>query len=110
MELFGIELKPGMIIEIIKDNDRTQFDFYIIFPTNNGLAVISYYNSKWLYIGRFINIFERDIVKIYESAGKDEIYTGRILWKRKETMVLSKQEIAKKFNIDLDNYNLEIKD
>lgn len=117
MKLFGIELKPGMIIVTKDTNNNNCINYYIVFPTknynnsnnNNDLAVISYYSASWDHLDSFIRYNQKYIIEIYESVDCS-LYDGKLLWKRKETKVLTKKEIAEKFNIDLNDYNIEIKD
>lgn len=108
MNLFGIEIKPGMTFNV--DNYCSD-NLYIVFPRKNKLAVVAYgQQNYWVSLDEFIKEFKNRIVCIKDIGIGNQIDDGQILWQYKLKVKLSKKDIAKKFNLDLPNIEIEIID
>lgn len=109
MEINGIEIKPGMVVTT-KEAKYTNgilgiiTSHWIAFPIKNGDI-------------RFVNINEHRyttnnfsindaIVAIYDLSDGRNITSGKILW-IKDTIELSMQEIADKFNINVNQLKIK---
>lgn len=101
VKINGIEIKPGMVITTTNDY------FWVVFPIEEGLAVISYETNNWYRINTFINNYKEKIISIRNLSKGGSLSGGNILWKKSEEVVLTMQEIADKFNIPLKNLRIK---
>lgn len=101
VKIHGIEIKPGMVIT------TTNNYFWVVFPTEKGLAMISYNTNSWYRIDNFINNYKESIISIRNLSKGGSLSEGNILWKKSEEVVLTMQEIADKFNIPLKNLRIK---
>lgn len=101
VKIHDIEIKPGMIIT------TTNNYFWVAFPTEEGLAVISYETNSWYRIDNFINNYKEKIISIRDLSKGGSLSGGNILWKKSEEVVLTMREIADKFNIPLKNLRIK---
>lgn len=93
--LFGVRLKPGYVLEF-EDN------IGILFPTANGFAV-SYTRGCW----QTLDGVEKDsIVKIYGIAKCSLLRSGEVLWERPQKQTFTKAEIAEKFGMDVQDFEI----
>lgn len=95
IQINGIEIKPGMVISTSSET------FWIVFPIKNELAVISYYSSSWYLLKDFIKFFKEDIKVIYDLAIEDSITSGTILWEKSKEVIITKEQVAEKFNVPI---------
>lgn len=106
MEINGIEIKPGMVIEIEDDGKKTS---YIVFPLlNEGLGVVSYNRTSWDDIKNFVKNYHSKIVCIHDliSYNHGALTDGEILWEKPKEVVITRQEIADKFNIQVEQLKI----
>lgn len=108
MEIFGVTIKPGMVIEI-KNDDNTN-ELFIVFPIIGDLAVVGVNTQGWMNFDFFKWEYKSKIVKIYDLSKGNELTNGDILYVKKSDIKISKKEIADRFNINLDVQNLIITD
>lgn len=104
MTINGVELKAGMVIE-------TEKDCWVVFPTQKGLAVINYtYTtsriSSWDLIGDFIRQHKNEIKSIHDISNGGSLTDGEILWEKPQEVVLTMQEIADKFGINVEQLRI----
>lgn len=93
--LFGVRLKTGYVLEF-EDN------IGILFPTANGFAV-SYTRGCW----QTLDGVEKDsIVKIYGIAKCSLLRSGEVLWERPQKQTFTKAEIAEKFGMDVQDFEI----
>lgn len=95
MVLNGIEIKPGMVITT---SDGIN---YIAFPTVKGIA---FTNNG---LGGWRSSFPEDIIRIRDLAIEGFIDSGKILWEKPKKVVLTKQQIAEKFGINVEQLVIE---
>lgn len=89
MKINGIEIKPGMIITCKNGAD------YIAFPTKEGIAFAS------TLVGEWTTAIPEDIIAIRDLTEGRYLTSGKILWKLKEEIVLTMDQIAEKFGYDV---------
>lgn len=93
-----IEIKPGMGIFL---NDTSAKNLYVVIPTTEGLAVISYGEPRtWLHMEDFLYSHGGEIVAIHDIPCRNSI-TGKLLWEKPKKVILTLQEIADKLNVPL---------
>ena len=102
MRINGIEIKPGMIL-----TTSTEV-IYIVFPSKNGLAGVNYHEEHtgyncWYSLQQIINNNE---IVIIRDAPKNQIYDGNILWEKSKEVVLTMDEIAKKFGYPVERIKI----
>lgn len=101
MEINGIEIKPGMVIE-------TKYkESWIVFPTKEGLAVTSYQANQWDNIDSFIEDFENSIETIYDLSDSNFLTGGVKLWEKPKETALTMKEIAEKFGIPVEQLKIK---
>lgn len=104
MEINGIEIKPGMGICV--DNKYDNNNFYIVIPTKVGLAVINHGQScYWLHLDSFLSQYKNRIVAICDLATQNSI-RGNFLWVAPEEIVLTIDDIAKKFGYPVERIKI----
>lgn len=91
----GIEIKPGMVITTSNGIN------YIAFPTAKGIA---FTNNG---LGGWTSSFPEDIIRIHDLAVGEFIDSGKILWEKPKKVVLTKQQIAEKFGINVEQLVIE---
>lgn len=94
MNINGVKIKPGMII-ITKDNVP-----YIAFPTHMGIAFTNNITGGWT-----LDI-PCNIAFIRDLARDRNLYSGKILWEKPKEVVLTLDEIAKKFGIPVEQIKI----
>lgn len=107
MIINGVELKAGMVIE-------TEKDCWVVFPTQKGLAVINYnkhdrttpHPSSWDLIGDFVREYKNEIKSIHDISNGCSLADGEILWEKPKEVVLTMQEIADKFGINVEQLRI----
>lgn len=95
MVINGIEIKPGMVI-ITKDNVP-----YIAFPTHIGMAFTNNITGGWT-----LNI-PCNITFIRDLARDGSLYSGKILWEKPKEVVLTMDQIAKKFGVPVEQIKIK---
>lgn len=94
-KIHDIEIKPG--IGICVDSKYDNNKFYTVIPTKLGLAVVNYGQScYWLHLDSFLSQYKNRIVAICDLATQSSI-RGDFLWVAPEEIVLTMDDIAKKF-------------
>lgn len=78
------QVKPGMVI-------TTGSGDYIAFPTKIGISFTNNTNGGWC------EIPPKDILTIRDLAKDDWITSGDILWEKPKEVIITMDEIAKKF-------------
>lgn len=109
MEFHGIEIKAGMIIVIDEPNvDNVP---YIVFPRANELGVVKYGITAcgiWFNLEEFIIIYCDNIKRIYDKSKDKHVLFGDIIWEKgPKEVVLTMDEIAKKFGIPVEQLRIE---
>lgn len=107
MDFLGIKLKPGMGIYIENINFN---GLYIIIPVKNGLGLIPYgLRNKWMALDDdFLNIYKDKIVAICGLPEKGITIGQNIIWKKPEKVVITLEDIAKKFGYDPDQIEIKL--
>lgn len=95
MKINGIEIKPGMIITCENSAD------YIAFPTKKGLAFVSIFANEWT------TTIPENIITIRDLVEDGYITSGKILWKKPKEIVLTMDEIAKKFGCPVEQIKIK---
>ena len=96
--LFGIELKPGYVLEF-EDGEAG-----ILFPTANGFAVSCVYIKGLL---KYLKSIKEDsIVRIMGIASTDYLRSGEILWEKPKKKTFTKAEIAEKLGMKAQDFEL----
>ena len=104
IEINGIEIKPGM--GICLDSKYCNNEFYIVIPTKLGLAVVNYGQScYWLHLDSFLSQYKNRIVAICDLATQSSI-RGNFLWVAPEEIVLTMDDIAKKFGYPVERIKI----
>lgn len=108
MEFYGIEIKAGMVI--ILDEANTENVPYIVFPRTDNLAVVKFKDStwgSWYLLKDFINRNYNNITRIYDVAGGKQSLFGDIIWEKDpEEIVITMDEIAKKFGYPVERIKI----
>lgn len=94
MKIHGVDIKPGMVITA--DNACT----YIAFPTKKGIAFANNTNGGWG------SILPDSIVEIRALSEGNRIDNGTILWEKPKEIVVTKEEIAKKFGCSVEQLKI----
>lgn len=88
MEINGIEIKPGMVIEGV--NDSGYSIILVVIPTKDGIAFSNISRGGWSrYYSSFIEYIEviRDLPSI-NPIDTARITNGNILWEMPKTRVI----------------------
>lgn len=107
MEINGIEIKPGMVIEIEIDDKSIS---YVVFPLLDGeLGMISYSKSSWDRIEYFIRHYSSKIVCIHDLTSTElgGLTSGEVLWEKPKEVVLTMGEIADKFGVPVEQLRIK---
>lgn len=99
MKVNGIEIKPGMIF--ITDNGYT----WVVFPTKDSLAIISYEEVKWYYLDNFLETYDNKIISI-KDLSDTELGEGKVLWEKPKEVIITMDEIAKKFGLSVEQIKI----
>lgn len=105
MEINGVEIKPGMIIETV-DSIRNSKSFWIVFPTKKGLAITRWGYSSWEYINEFVKYHSKDIENIYDCVNGESLTSGDVLWGKSKEIVITMDEIAEKFGYPIEQIRI----
>ena len=101
MEINGIEIKPGMVIE-------TKYkESWIVFPTKKDLAVVNYDARQWDNFNSFIEFFKNDTEAIYDLSDGNFLAGGVKLWEKPKEIVLTMDQIAEKFGIPVEQLKIK---
>lgn len=101
MEINEIEIKPGMVIETQSKG------IWVVFPTEKGLAVIKYQENSWYLLESFVKYFKDDIKAVYGLSNGDSLTGGVKLWEKPKETVFTMEEIAKKFDIPVEELRIK---
>lgn len=104
MKINGIEIKPGMVIVIERDGKENH---WIVFPINCGLAVINYEFNIWDDLSSFIRDYNKEIIAIHDLSTGESLKTGKILWEKSKEIILTMDEIAKKFGVSVEQIKIK---
>lgn len=104
MKINGIEIKPGMGICI---HNTSCSNFYVVFPLKDSLGVISYGGPfDWDPLKNFLEYNSEKIVAIYD-IGNEQSIRGPVLWEKSKEIEITMDEIAKKFNIPVEQLRIK---
>lgn len=101
MEINGIEIKPGMVIETQSKG------IWVVFPTERGLSVIKYQENSWYFLEIFAKYFKNDIGAIYGLSNGDSLTGGIKLWQKPKEIVLTMDQIAEKFGVPIEKLKIK---
>lgn len=107
MEINGIKIKPGMVIEIQNNDNKLS---YVVFPLLNGkLGMICHNKSSWDSIEYFIKNYSSKIICIYDLTSEElrGLNSGKVLWQKSKEVVLTMDEIAKKFGFPVERIRIK---
>lgn len=108
MKIKGVKIKPGMSIET---KSFGSIDLYIVFPLKHDkLAVVNIYTGVLRTLKNFVECYDNDIVKIYDLQTyipDSGIVTNKVLWKKPEKFIVTKQQIADMFYVSVDQLSIE---
>lgn len=105
VKIHDVEIKPG--IGIYVDDKYNNNNLYIVFPTKDGLGLINYgLSCHWLHLDQFLSEYKNRIVAIYDLANEHSI-TGKILWEAPKKVIITMEEIAKKFGVSVEQIQIE---
>lgn len=103
VEINGIEIKPGMGIFIY---DRLAENLHVVIPIKRGLGVIAYGASfTWYTLDDFLERYSSSIVAICDIP--NSVIEGDILWEKPQEIVITMQDIAKKFNCPVESIRIK---
>lgn len=108
MKINGVEIKPGMVIKTIDNNNKK--DYYVVFPLLNGeLGVISYNNVSWSDIEYFVKWYSSKIICIHDLTSTElgGLDSGKVLWEKPKEVILTMDEIAKKFGYPVEQIKIK---
>lgn len=94
MKINGIEIKPGMVITTEDNID------YIAFPTREGIA---FANNTY---GGWTSRVPENIVRINDLTIGEYIDAGATLWEKPKEVVITMDEIAKKFGYPVEQIKI----
>lgn len=101
--LFGINLKPGYVLEFEYGKFGVVFPIREIgFPRREKLAII--YNSGAWVPFEFIEVTK--VIAIKGFAAGCSITSGELLWKRAQKQSLTKAEIAEKYGMNVKDFEI----
>lgn len=108
IEINGIEIKPGMVFRTDK---HTGYDLYVVIPLlHDELGVVRYSGGYWNTLSNFIATYQDDIISIRDLSDCSETLMslgGKVLWEKPKKIIITIEEISKKFNIPVEQ--IEIK-
>lgn len=107
MKINGVEIKPGMVIETLEDDKNI---LYVVFPLLDGeLGVVSYSKVSWSGIEYFIEKYSSKIICIYDLTSErlGGLNNGKVLWQKPKEVVLTMDEIAKKFGVPVEQLRIK---
>lgn len=108
MRINGIEIKAGMVIILNEANAENVP--YIVFPRTDNLAVVKFKNDNWgswCLLKDFINRNYNNITRIHDVAGGEQSLLGDTIWEKSpEEIVLTMDEIAKKFGYPVEQIKI----
>lgn len=103
VKINGIEIKPGMGIFIY---DRLAENLHVVIPIKRGLGVIAYGASfTWYTLDDFLERYSSSIVAICDIP--NSVIEGDILWEKPQEIVITMQDIAKKFNCPVESIRIK---
>lgn len=103
MKFNGIVIRPGMVLV------SSTGTIYIVFPAKGYLATVTYgedisaYN-RWFTLEHTLS--SKDIVKVLD-APKSQITDGKVLWEKPKEVVITMDEIAKKFGYNVEQIQIK---
>lgn len=97
MEINGIEIKPGMVIKT--DNN----EIYIAVPAEEGMALLNARTCSWKTTPPENIKIIRGVTKL-KSCFTD---SGKILWEKPKEVILTMDEIAKKFGYPVESIKIK---
>ena len=101
--LFGIELKPGYVLEFEYGKFGVVFPIREIgFPRRKKLAII-YNSGAWVPL-EFIEVTK--VIAIKGCAAGCSITSGEVMWKRAQKQSLTKAEIAEKYGMNVKDFEI----
>lgn len=103
MKINGIEIKPGMVIIGTDCHNRNQIE--VAFPIKDGVGFISYTEQGCWNYNKLCNI--KDIVEIRDISKNHILTDGEILWSKHDYVEVTMDEIAKKFNVNVEQLKIK---
>lgn len=103
MKFNGIVIRPGMVLV------SSTGTMYIVFPAKDYLATVTYKEDVQTYNCWYTledTLSSKDIVKVLD-APKSRITDGKVLWEKPKEIVLTMDEIAKKFGYPVDQIKIK---
>lgn len=103
MKIHDIEIKPGMGIYVDK---RIAENLYVVIPTKRGLGVVAYGAPfTWDILDNFLEMYSGRVVAICDIP--NSVIEGNILWEKPQEIVITMQDIAKKFNCPVESIRIK---
>lgn len=103
MKINGVTIKPGMGIFV---DDRLAKNLYVVIPTKKGLGVIAYGKVfTWEHLDSWLEEYSTRIVAICDIP--NSAIEGDILWENPKEIVITMDEIAKKFGYPVENIKIK---
>ena len=103
MQINGIEIKPGMVLE--GTNDDGQGVSLIVAPFKDKNIFINVYEGGWAFNYKF---YIKHLTTIRDISERDNLKNGKILWEYKKEIILTIKEIADKFGYDVDQIKIKL--
>lgn len=103
IEINGIEIKPGMVL-IGKDADNRD-SILVAFPLQKGIGFATV-NSKYACWTTDYTTRIKRLTEIRDLAPDDNIIKGNLLWDESKEVVLTMDEIAKKFGYPVEQIKI----
>lgn len=102
-KLFGIKLKPGYVLEFERGKVGVLFPICKNgFHQKEELALI-YTSGGWVPL-KFIEVSK--VIAIKGRTGGNNIASGEVLWKRPQGQAITKAEIAEKFGMKVQDFEI----
>lgn len=103
IKINGIEIKPGMVIIGTDCHNKNQIE--VAFPVKDGIGFISYTEkNSWNY-NKLCNII--DITEIRDISKNQVLTDGEILWSKPNYVEITMDEIAEKFNVNVEQLKIK---
>lgn len=104
MEINGVKIKPGMVL-IGKDwNDKEVV--LVAFPTSYGIAFATIVSAYTTWTTNYTTQI-RELHEIRDKTDSSSIRTGKLLWEKPKEIVITMDEIAKKFGYPVENIKIK---
>lgn len=104
MKINGVEIKPGMVL-IGKDANNRD-NILVAFPLQKGIGFATVRSDATSWTTDYTTRIKR-LIEIRDLAPDDNIVKGNLLWDESREVVLTMDEIAKKFGYSVEQIKIK---